>query len=35
MPVLGETLWTLISVIALGASIAVVSVTGDPARAEV
>jgi len=35
MPVLGETLWTLISVIALGASIAVISVTGDTARAEV
>ena len=34
MPVLGETLWGLISLIALGASIAVVSVTGDPARAE-
>jgi len=35
MPVLGETLWTLISVIALGASITVISVSGDPARAEV
>ena len=34
MPVLGETLWTLISVTALGASIAVITVTGDPARAE-
>jgi len=35
MPVLGETLWTLISLIALGASITVISVSGDPARAEV
>ncbi len=35
MPIMGETLWTLISIIALGASIAVISVTGDTARAEV
>ncbi len=34
-PVVGETLWTLISVTALGASIAVISVSGDPAQAEV
>ncbi len=34
MPVLGETLWTLISVTAVGASIAVISVTGGPAQAE-
>ena len=34
MPVLGETLWTLISLIALGASITVISVSGDPAQAE-
>ena len=33
-PVLGETLWALISITALGASIAVISVTGDPAQAE-
>jgi hypothetical protein len=33
-PVVGQTLWTLISIMALGASIAVVSVSGDPARAE-
>jgi hypothetical protein len=35
MPFLGETLWALISLIALGASITVISVTGDTARAEV
>ena len=34
-PVVGDTLWNLISLTALGASIAVLSVTGDPARAEV
>jgi len=33
-PVVGQTLWTLISIMALGASIVVVSVSGDPARAE-
>ena len=31
-PVIGVTLWALISLTALGASIAVLSVTGDPAR---
>ena len=31
-PVAGQTLWTLISIMALGASIAVVSVSGDPIR---
>ena len=31
-PVVGQTLWTLISIMALGASIAVVSVSGDPIR---
>jgi hypothetical protein len=34
MPIMGETLWTLISIIALGASITVISVAGDPAQAE-
>ena len=34
MPVLGESLWTLISLIALGASITVISVTGETAQAE-
>ena len=34
-PIIGDTLWTLTSLIALGASITVLSVTGDPARAEV
>ena len=34
MPVLGQTLWALISLTALGACIAAVSVSADPARAE-
>ena len=33
-PILGDTLWNLISLTALGASIAVLSVSGDPAQAE-
>ncbi len=34
LPVVGETLWTLISLVALGASIAVLGVSTDPLRAE-
>ena len=34
LPFLGDTLWTLISLTALGACIATISVSADPARAE-
>jgi hypothetical protein len=35
LPIAGETLWTLISLIALGASIAVIGVSVDRGRVEV